>query len=79
MKILHTNKVPYPKVDVWSKDYGAAKVESDPEEDASDESKALEHEPVAKPAVLPKNDQSPIIEANPINLQPHKKHESTGS
>lgn len=75
-KVLHTGKVKTPKVDVWALDYGVKYV-SDPNEDATDESKALEHEAPAKGATLPKNNEQPLINPNPSNLQPKKKSAGT--
>jgi len=56
MKVLHTGKVPRPKVDVWDVDYGVTYV-TDPEEDATRESQAILHESPAAKAVLPKSDE----------------------
>lgn len=43
MKVLHTSKVPKPKVDVWAVDYGVT-YQTDPEEDATAENKAILNE-----------------------------------
>ena len=75
-KVLHTGKVKTPKVDVWALDYGVKYV-SDPNEDATEESKALEHEASAKAATLPKSNEQPLINPNPTNLQPKKKSTSS--
>ena len=54
MKVLHTGKVPRPKVDVWDVDYGVTYT-SDPEEDATTESQAILNGGAAAKAVLPKS------------------------
>ena len=73
MKVLHTGKVPRPKVDVWNVDYGVTYT-SDPQEDATPENKAILKGAAAPQAVLPKSDEQPIVNSDPSNLQPHKKH-----
>lgn len=78
MRVLHTGKVPRPKVDVWDVDYGVTYT-TDPEEDATTESQAILHESPAAKAVLPKSDEQPIVNADPSNLQPHKKHAKQSS
>ena len=69
----HTSKVPTPKIDVWDRDYGVTYA-PDSEEDATSESKAILNEGPAPKAQLPKSDEQPIVNPDPSNLQPHKKH-----
>jgi len=56
MKVLHTSKVPTPKVDVWDRDYGVKYI-SDPEEDASEENQAVLSEGPAHQAPLPSTNE----------------------
>jgi len=66
-KVLHTSKVPTPKVDIWDVDYGVTYT-SDPEEDATAENKAILNEGPAPKAKLPKSEEQPIVNSDPTNL-----------